>query len=179
MEEPAMPVGPFHHRRDGEFSIQRVHFAFLFWHGAILMRDWRDWQLARALCPCVNWKAVGHGGVLSAHKVHTDRPNPKNRCQFAPVIWNPGQHRTASISPAIARTATSLALESRMPQPAIFHVCIASGRNHRPPAQSANRAHYCIISSGGIGPQRFAAFGPFGHVFGHCGLSRCHGRGSK
>jgi hypothetical protein len=28
---------------------------------------------------------------------------------------------------------------------------------------------YCIISSGGIGPQRFAASGVFGQVFGRCG----------
>lgn len=38
---------------------------------------------------------------------------------------------------------------------------------------------YFIISSGGIGPQRLAASGVFGQIFGRCGLSRCQGRGSK
>jgi hypothetical protein len=38
------------------------------------------------------------------------------------------------------------------------------------------RRRYFIISSGGIGPHRFAASGVFGHVFGRCGLSRCQGK---
>jgi hypothetical protein len=45
-------------------------------------------------------------------------------------------------------------------------------------AKALARCH-CIISSGGIGPHRFAASGVFGQVFGRCGLSRCQGRGSK
>ncbi len=40
-------------------------------------------------------------------------------------------------------------------------------------------AYNFIISSGGIGPHRFAAEGSFAHTFGRCGLSRCHGLGSK
>ena len=38
---------------------------------------------------------------------------------------------------------------------------------------------YFIISSPGMMPQRFAAEGSFSHTLGRCGLSRCHGRGSK
>jgi uncharacterized protein YfaP (DUF2135 family) len=38
---------------------------------------------------------------------------------------------------------------------------------------------YCIISSGGMIPQRLEADGSFSHTFGFCGLSRCQGRGSK
>jgi hypothetical protein len=41
------------------------------------------------------------------------------------------------------------------------------------------KAAYCIISSGGGGPHRFADDGSFGQTFGTCGLSRCQGRGSK
>jgi hypothetical protein len=32
MEEPAVPVGPFHHRRDGEFSIDTNHLFTDFRH---------------------------------------------------------------------------------------------------------------------------------------------------
>ena len=46
-------------------------------------------------------------------------------------------------------------------------------------ATTVNEAYNFIISSGGIGPHRFAALGSFAQTFGRWGLSRCHGLGSK
>jgi hypothetical protein len=92
---------------------------------------------------------AGHGGWES-----TANLRPAERRKF---FADSSQGRSTAIGPAaLVRVFADRAVDNRLPR-------MVTSRRHR----ACRR--YCIISSGGIGPHKFAASGVFGQVFGLCG----------